>query len=211
MLNAFRHQRGGHPTRNSSPTPALRVLNAFRHQRGGHADLWDQYKKIHGCSTPFGIREVGTRPGIVRTSVKSRGAQRLSASERWALKIYVRMNLLKFSAQRLSASERWARSVPVTLAGLVRECSTPFGIREVGTWEQDSYEGGDRYRCSTPFGIREVGTVSATSFPCTHPHVLNAFRHQRGGHVGPAHGGGNEYPPVLNAFRHQRGGHTCRE
>ena len=41
-------------------------------------------------------------------------------------------------------------------------------------------------KCSTPFGIREVGTArNGKVFP-RRSSVLNAFRHQRGGHAAAA-------------------------
>jgi len=59
VLNAFRHHRGGHTHNRSSHESDLYVLNAFRHHRGGHKLAW--------LITPA-----------------SCGAQRLSASQRWA-------------------------------------------------------------------------------------------------------------------------------
>ncbi len=45
----------------------------------------------------------------------------------------------------------------------VKECSTPFGIYEVGT-SQESSPNDSVTSCSTPFGIYEVGTRSSDSF-----------------------------------------------
>ena len=38
------------------------------------------------------------------------------------------------------------------------------------------------FECSTPFGITEVG-IAATSVVAIRSRVLNAFRHHRGGHA----------------------------
>ncbi len=87
VLNAFRHHRGRHDTSaterreryqsaqrlSASQRSARRfvgilerrfesVLNAFRHHRGRHGTAWAGVGADYlGCSTPFGITEVGTR------------------------------------------------------------------------------------------------------------------------------------------------------
>src|SRR5271157_969836 len=86
-----------------------------------------------GCSTPFGITEVGI--GTVSSSTTA----------------------LTGSAQRLSASQRWA-------------------------WDSLKVDVGHVNECSTPFGITEVGIVLHADRHPEFRHVLNAFRHHRGGH-----------------------------
>ena len=112
----------------------LRVLNAFRHHRGGHRDaIWRAGIRLSMCSTPFGITEVGIRRvpptarldrrcstpfGITEVGMMSRpvwrsavhsGAQRLSASQRWASAASSGCRTSHYDcAQRLSASQRWA-------------------------------------------------------------------------------------------------------
>ena len=85
-------------------------------------------------------------------------------------------------AQRLSASE----------------VSAPAGMR-ASTLAAAS--------CSTPFGIRGLGTARKSRIEFILPCVLNAFRHQRSRHLRylflMGHG-----RFVLNAFRHQRSRHT---
>ena len=61
-------------------------------------------------------------------------------------------------AQRLSASQRWASRCAIDRAPMIAECSTPFGITEVGIAPMPSASPSDRSECSTPFGITEVGT-----------------------------------------------------
>ncbi len=61
--------------------------------------------------------------------------------------------------------------------------------------------------CSTPFGITEVGTGRVAHGCGCDGDVLNAFRHHRGGHSRPGASPGRR-TTVLNAFRHHRGGHT---
>ncbi len=85
VLNAFRHHRGRHSSCIGSsrdqwhraqrlsasqrsarleagpgPCPGLNVLNAFRHHRGRHRSRKTGTNFSRGCSTPFGITEVGT-------------------------------------------------------------------------------------------------------------------------------------------------------
>ena len=56
------------------------------------------------------------------------------------------------------------------------KCSTPFGITEVGT-RQIRQPLTDWEKCSTPFGITEVGTRSTIAGIAVFAGVLNAFRH----------------------------------
>ena len=81
-------------------------------------------------------------------------AQRLSASQRWA-DLRRDRDDRRLSAQRLSASQRWAARHPRAAASRIDQCSTPFGITE-------------------------VGGADAAEMSARHA-VLNAFRHHRGG------------------------------
>ncbi len=166
-----------------------------------------------------------------RTSLTNRwlfGAQRLSASQRWASDMPLSANL---------GLSRCSTPFGITEVGIARAtlpcerrtlCSTPFGITEVGMWSlmrtdlaalsaqrlsasqrwacrQERNKGADG-TCSTPFGITEVGIARASNGATEGRAVLNAFRHHRGGHRHPAR---CRHKPrrVLNAFRHHRGGH----
>ena len=181
VLNAFRHQRGGHKAFKLAPAGAKMcstpfgirevgtrrnaahahldadVLNAFRHQRGGHVD--NVFFQIQGvlCSTPFGIREVGTGLCGRRTTDRYRVLNAFRHQRGGHPTIRAKASTNAASAQRLSASERWA---PERL-------------------DHDLAPGD---RCSTPFGIREVGTCPKSRGTSRPMLVLNAFRHQRGGH-----------------------------
>ncbi len=84
-------------------------------------------------------------------------------------------------AQRLTASEVWALITKslILMGGL---CSTPYGIRGLGTVVERT-ERGENIMCSTPYGIRGLGTVNkGKRFPHALLKVLNALRHQRFGH-----------------------------
>ena len=108
-------------------------------------------------------------------------------------------------AQRLSASQRWALKMdPQAKAAWV--CSTPFGITEVGMLAGLFNSSAPRL-CSTPFGITEVGIPRRPARPAGRRPVLNAFRHHRGGHLSSCQRR-SEADRVLNAFRHHRGGHS---
>ena len=202
------------------------VLNAFRHHRGGHLVAVGELLRGLGCSTPFGITEVGMpryrhQPRIVlvlNAFRHHRGGHTLRRHHSHA----------QARAQRLSASQRWAFArVDDGLA--VLQCSTPFGITEVGI-SLTAREPVRWPQCSTPFGITEVG-IGRGAIPGPRLHrVLNAFRHHRGGHALQADGwwlrsecstpfGITEVGirakhrlvaivEVLNAFRHHRGGHS---
>ena len=186
-------------------------------------------------------------PGCVR-------AQRLSASQRSAHDALNLPRRVHVSAQRLSASQRsahfrtaddGARSVPVLNAfrhhrgrhsslrrrdWSLRECSTPFGITEVGTQNARQFQarlqvlnafrhhrgrhmifpsfGCIGYRCSTPFGITEVGTRAGARgyFGSACAQRLSAS--QRSAHR--QHRLARPVMFVLNAFRHHRGRHRDR-
>ncbi len=66
VLNAFRHHRGRHVSDRRLTLRSLgQVLNAFRHHRGRHSAVVESLKRRRsGCSTPFGITEVGTPAGL---------------------------------------------------------------------------------------------------------------------------------------------------
>ena len=66
-----------------------------------------------------------------------------------------------------------------------------------------------RGECSTPFGITEVGMPASIARFRDFADVLNAFRHHRGGHVARLDQT-DQRLQVLNAFRHHRGGHAVR-
>ena len=83
-------------------------------------------------------------------------------------------------AQRLSASQR---SAPVALLGPTLHLE-----------------------CSTPFGITEVGTRNPPPMPLLATCAQRLSASQRSA-LGPA-GGSFAWPAVLNAFRHHRGRHT---
>jgi len=107
VLNALRHQRFGHDGANVQAGIILVVLNALRHQRFGHIRYRRAVSSLAECSTPYGIRGLGTDnepEGIWPT----------------------------ICAQRLTASEVWARKAGVAIQ-LSGECSTPYGIRGLGT------------------------------------------------------------------------------
>ena len=85
-------------------------------------------------------------------------------------------------AQRLSASQRGAYHV-LELHRLVEMCSTPFGITEGGHVAGAPPMPPLDKMCCTPFGITEGGIHKSRSSLAERRHVLNAFRHHRGGHV----------------------------
>ncbi len=133
------------------------------------------------CSTPFGITEVGTLHKDQRVPAIG-GAQRLSASQRWAL----RAGPHRRRDQTVLNAFRHHRG------GHIAE--TPCFCRGCGVLNAFRHHRGGH--CSLD---RERNDV---------PLVLNAFRHHRGGHVYCSPPSELLLPVVLNAFRHHRGGHT---
>jgi len=83
VLNAFRHHRGGRILSRPVRIRSLTCSTPFGITEVGGATDAEIAERLKMCSTPFGITEVGggyrRRPW--RTSL---GAQRLSASQRWA-------------------------------------------------------------------------------------------------------------------------------
>ena len=131
VLNAFRHHRGRHFRVDRSRSLQYRVLNAFRHHRGRHVANQRMSTAPIGCSTPFGITEVGTWRGQVVRLHLSR-AQRLSASQRSArMDSQLRGGL--FSVLNAFRHHRGRHAATSKAREAGKECSTPFGITEVGT------------------------------------------------------------------------------
>ena len=176
------------------------VLNAFRHHRGGHESL------------------------AGRLALR-RGAQRLSASQRWASCHDRRpggptvLNAFRHHRGGHACAGVWDAAIG--------QCSTPFGITEVGISPSTPFVTSLQV-CSTPFGITEVGMDGLRQGEIRID-VLNAFRHHRGGHRHdqPVDAAQQCSTPfgitevgilrieiacsaqlVLNAFRHHRGGHS---
>jgi len=83
------------------------VLNALRHQRFGHETPSDKARLLRACSTPYGIRGLGTGP-LLLLYLAAQSAQRLTASEVWAPAAVSNSAFFSSSAQRLTASEVWA-------------------------------------------------------------------------------------------------------
>ncbi len=207
VLNAFRHHRGGHIALPHFTHTGALVLNAFRHHRGGHRparpskapessaqrlsasqrwapdDSGEPYDFL-GCSTPFGITEVGTTSAVVKLALGSLCSTPFGITE--------------------------VGTCPITkLAAPVARCSTPFGITEVGTCDVQVLRAAG-FVCSTPFGITEVGTspwpARQARRQCSAQRLSASQRWARG-RVGQKLVG---HEGVLNAFRHHRGGHSSK-
>jgi len=176
------------------------------------------------CSTPFGITEVGAPSRRRLLETFQAGAQRLSASQRWARGCGPRGNRVSVCSTPFGITEvgalRDASSGPQT-----RRCSTPFGITEVGataphTWASrrrcaQRLSASQRWarparalkseclRCSTPFGITEVGASVETSTSRTRGCAQRLSASQRWARARIRR---RRRPIlVLNAFRHHRG------
>ena len=107
-------------------------------------------------------------------------------------------------AQRLSASQRWAFRDASSKAMVPTECSTPFGITEVGIMSARPMQ--SEQIVLNAFRHHRGGHAGDKIEIRRQTNVLNAFRHHRGGHCLML-SQGSRVRAVLNAFRHHRGGH----
>ena len=185
MLNALRHQRNWNRPNQLSFRFLKGVLNALRHQRN-----WNQINRaleshLISCSTPYGIKGIGT----VAIGGASSG--------------------ICGSAQRLTASKELEQPAPEDAWDILRRCSTPYGIKGIGTIEiavklqkLESVLNALRHQRNWNW--------DAPRPPGTYLGVLNALRHQRNWNVYcPV--GQPAYPVlVLNALRHQRNWNCIR-
>jgi hypothetical protein len=156
------------------------VLNALRHQRNwnkhcakGYAcgDTW--------CSTPYGIKGIGTRPPS--DSVVNR----------------------RISAQRLTASKELE---PLRLAGYAvheTQCSTPYGIKGIGTATPPCSSTTITSCAQRLTASKELERHGRAGKRCHLP-VLNALRHQRNWNHTCTLPTNTPLREVLNALRHQR-------
>ena len=185
VLNALRHHRGRHVAGGRVPGATLQVLNALRHHRGRHRS------------------QRRDRPRSPRS-----GAQRLTASQRSAHAVRNGrrppagdvLNALRHHRGRHADRSSTVRDGPRVLNALRHHRGRH--ARPATAVEPASRE------CSTPFGITEVGTARSRQLDGTDDVVLNAFRHHRGRH---AIGDGvtrARAAMVLNALRHHRGRHA---
>ena len=212
------------------------VLNAFRHHRGGHAIvLAEPVGACSECSTPFGITEVGIRRSPSSSADVESGAQRLSASQRWASR---RRRSRPHGQPMVLNAFRHHRGghtlIGASSAMLDAMCSTPFGITEVGIAPASRHRADVRRvlnafrhhrgghaadavpassriaECSTPFGITEVGIAQAGDPVSRRDACSTPFGITEVG-IRDRRTHGVISVSVLNAFRHHRGGHHRRQ
>ena len=135
------------------------------------------------CSTPFGITEVGMHGSLVRSTCRTcRCSTPFGITEVGTVRCRVHADRLADGAQRLSASQRWAsRDRRRSRAGIARVLNA-FRHHRGGHRCHGTACDADASWCSTPFGITEVGIDSSIATSAIALDVLNAFRHHRGGH-----------------------------
>ncbi len=180
-----------------------RVLNAFRHHRGGHPRPGWGRTGDEVCSTPFGITEVGTRRIPAVLSIVS-CAQRLSASQRWARADGTSTAIAEIvlNAFRHHRGGHLPANPPLRSQSM---CSTPFGITEVGTGRMGRDMAPRRRAQRLSASQRWAPACRAHPGPCfVRAQRLSASQRWA---LAPAliHSGDRH---VLNAFRHHRGGHN---
>ena len=74
------------------------------------------------------------------------------------------------SAQRLTASKELEQLVAAWAIVDPDLCSTPYGIKGIGTWKNAVFDSLNENVCSTPYGIKGIGT-----FPSLSPRVCASF------------------------------------
>ena len=237
-------------------TPVARVLdvlNAFRHHRGRHV-RWAGRRAFTECSTPFGITESAWqtfRHGVVLelrcstpfgiTEVGIGNGERSSGRAALMLNAFRHHRGRHRNAAMIPDDRgkevlnafrhhRGRHPFPIFSASFRSQCSTPFGITEVGIFiAHRSYRpfsmcaqrlsASQRSACAPEqndapeFLAQRLSASQRSAYPDESQdapamqQVLNAFRHHRGRH--PAHitRVSLQRLTVLNAFRHHRGGH----
>jgi len=131
VLNALRHQRFGHSQVAATHEIASTVLNALRHQRFGHP--WPLVKGNGMLYVLNALRH--QRFGhlrAIRDSSSISCAQRLTASEVWAPGTAWFPCIMRLVLNALRHQRFGHRPGTVDLTG-TRRCSTPYGIRGLGT------------------------------------------------------------------------------
>ena len=139
VLNAFRHHRGGHYARACRCAAAARCSTPFGITEVGMRRRCRVHRAIAVCSTPFGITEVGIAWDHGHGLGHGLGAQRLSASQRWACHDAEPADLLGCAVLNAFRHHRGGhRQRPAREPVRNRMCSTPFGITEVGIVDTQS-------------------------------------------------------------------------
>ncbi len=159
------------------------MLNALRHQRFGHDQDWILAAIIVPCSTPYGIRGLGTdvnrrdrhrrdrcstpygirglgtqRTGVRPTRLEQKVLNALR-HQRFGHSLYGFSFIHCFNVLNALRHQRFGHISSRgqgTTAPL--PCSTPYGIRGLGTAKVTSYWIRTGLLCSTPYGIRGLGT-----------------------------------------------------
>ena len=114
------------------------------------------------CSTPCGIKGLGTPYPLSSSSQYPYRAQRLVASKVWEHTSQAESGDLETRAQRLVASKVWELGWWVSCSYSQSKCSTPCGIKGLGTDIDRSYSVSST-TCSTPCGIKGLGTCIPVS------------------------------------------------
>ena len=207
VLNAFRHHRGGHRLRPRPLRRSTRCSTPFGITEVGIHGIEPRVDFLEWCSTPFGITEVGMPCNLRRCNPKRRvlnafrhhrGGHKNPVQLPFQLDQGVLNAFRHHRGGHSTPGTRWARADAVLNAFRHHR----GGHDRFRTWS------GEPRECSTPFGITEVGIAGLAGLD-PGVEVLNAFRHHRGGH-GRTRTSGSRLRWVLNAFRHHRGGHRMK-
>ena len=207
VLNAFRHQRNRNTA--SDAIAGLYRRSAQRLSASKESEHVPTLIIAHFdcmCSTPFGIKGIGTllqlnraisdidvlnafrhqRNGTALGSLAiawiSRRAQRLSASKEW--NHGCRSGWPSRSCQVLNAFRHQRNGTrPISRSAIagIGQCSTPFGIKGIGTRAGDRWHRQLIVRAQRLSASKESEHRSRCHWRLASFRVLNAFRHQRNG------------------------------
>ena len=136
------------------------MLNALRHQRNWNQLFWGFWKIFFTCSTPYGIKGIGTI-NTYTTRFTYCGAQRLTASKELEHGDFSKINgHLHVGAQRLTASKELEHfcQYPLQFIGL----HVLNALRHQRNWNSlripTAIPVNASDECSTPYGIKGIGT-----------------------------------------------------
>ncbi len=135
VLNALRHQRFGTQRHCAHVFRLRQVLNALRHQRFGTFGLTLSVSSPARCSTPYGIRGLA-RDRPCRQHRHEHVLNALRHQRFGTPKLYLSGSQRR-GAQRLTASEVWHLRISTSSKLSPSSCSTPYGIRGLARLEKE--------------------------------------------------------------------------
>ena len=138
MLNALRHQRNWNVTAQGHHSKTPSVLNALRHQRNWNQQRRSDQASNLQCSTPYGIKGIGTKGHPHGDPDQGQVLNALRHQRNWNPLYQSVLPPTATRAQRLTASKELERIASKDSVSITVPCSTPYGIKGIGTLAQTS-------------------------------------------------------------------------